>query len=59
MTRSQWIAAIVFGVSIALAGAAWRFYVAGFTWRVAMIALMAVLLLAGQIIAANDNHNRK
>jgi hypothetical protein len=54
MTRSQWIAAIVFGVSIALIGAAWRFYVEGFTWRVAVIALMAVLLLAGQI-----GHSRK
>ena len=49
MTRSQWIAANVFGLSILLIGAAWRFYVEGFTWRVAVIALMAVLLLAGQI----------
>jgi hypothetical protein len=49
MTRSQWIAANVFGLSILLIGAAWRLYVEGFTWRVAAIALMAVLFLAGQI----------
>jgi hypothetical protein len=49
MTRSQWIAANVFGLSILLIGAAWRLYVEGFTWRVAMIALMAGLFLAAQI----------
>ena len=40
---------MMFGASIVLVDAAWRFYVEGFTWRVAGIALMAVLLLAGQI----------
>jgi hypothetical protein len=49
MTRSQWTAAVVFGNSILLIGTAWRLYAEGFTWRVAGIALMAVLFLAGQI----------
>ena len=49
MTRSQWIAGNVFGCSILLIGTAWRLYAEGFTWRVAGVALMAVLLLAGQI----------
>jgi len=49
MTRSQWTAAVVFGSSILLIGSAWRFYVEGFTRDVAVMALMAVLLLAGHI----------
>ena len=49
MTRSQWSAAVVFGASILLIGAAWRLYAEGFTWDVAVIALMAVLFLVGQI----------
>ena len=60
MTRSQWIAANVFGGSILLVFTAWRLYAEGFTWRMAVFALMAILLLAGQIgIAANNRHNRK
>jgi hypothetical protein len=54
MTRSQWSAALVFGNSILLVGTAWRLYAEGFTWRVAVIALMAVSFLAGQI-----GHSRK
>ena len=54
MTRSQWTVAVVFGASILLIGMAWRLYAEGFTWDVAAMALMAVLLLAGQI-----GHSRK
>lgn len=54
MTRSQWTAAVVFGGSILLVLTGWRLYAEGFTWRVAVVALMAVLLLAGQI-----GHSRK
>jgi hypothetical protein len=49
MTRSQWTAAAVFGASILLIGAAWRFYAEGFTRDVAVMALMAVLFLAAHI----------
>jgi hypothetical protein len=49
MTQSQWTAAVAFGSVILLIGAAWRFYAEGFTWRVAWIALMAVLMLVGRI----------
>jgi hypothetical protein len=45
MTRSQWTAALVFGSSILLIVTAWRLYAEGFTWRVAVTALMAVLFL--------------
>jgi len=49
MTQSQWMAAVVFGCSILLIGAAWRFYAEGFTRDVAVMALMAILFLAGHI----------
>lgn len=58
MTQSQWTAAIVFGCSILLIGAAWRFYADGFTWDVAMMALMAVLFLASQIGRSRNDSPR-
>ena len=47
MTQLQWTIAIVFGSILALAGAAWRLYVEGFTWRVGASAAMVALLLGG------------
>jgi hypothetical protein len=49
MTQSQWTAAMMFGVVIALIGATWRFYAEGFSWRVAAIVVMVVLILANHL----------
>lgn len=49
MTQLQWTAAVVFAVIVTIVGAAWRFYAEGFTWRVAALAIMAVLILAAHV----------
>jgi hypothetical protein len=47
MTQLQWTVAVIFAVLVTLASAVWRFYAEGFTWRVAALAVMAALILAG------------